>query len=238
MEYRQMEQRLKMDVPTLERPQIRDLFQESELFVRSFSGMSSFGLLSPLDLFRILTLISELTSHAVMLWTLTSRGTHGWLLLFSVFSTVFPLLLSPWTRNRDTGEETHDVKEARATAKQNRMRNLAHSDVHRPEIVLFGLGPWILQSWAKARRITLGLEQDRLGGDDSLYGSLFSQLNLTGVIDALQNVSRSDNADTRAALTYDYRFRSLLHYNRHTTLLARSRCIVVPCSHSSSLEDS
>ena len=90
MEYRQMEQRLKMDVPTLERPQIRDLFQESELFVRSFSGMSSFGLLSPLDLFRILTLISELTSHAVMLWTLTSRGTHGWLLLFSVFSTVFP----------------------------------------------------------------------------------------------------------------------------------------------------
>lgn len=191
MEYRQMEQRLKMDVPTLENPHIRDLFQESELFVRSFSGMPGFGLLSPLDLFRVLTLVSELASHAVMLWSLTSRGTHVWLLLFSVISTVLPLLMSPWTRNRDLGEDTHDVKEARATAKQNRMRSMAYSDVHRPEIVLFGLGPWILQSWAKARRVTLGLEQGRLGGDESLYSSLLSQLNPTGVIDALQNVGRS-----------------------------------------------
>ncbi|KAI0092628.1 P-loop containing nucleoside triphosphate hydrolase protein [Irpex rosettiformis] len=188
MEYRQMEQRLRMDVPTLENPHIRDLFQESELFVRSFSGMSSFGLLSPLDLFRVLALISELASHAVMLWSLTSSGTHVWLLLFSVISTIFPLLLSPWTRNRDLGEDTHDVKEAHATAKQNRMRGLAHSDIHRPEIVLFGLGPWILQSWAKARRLTLGLEQNRLGEDEWPYGSLFSQLNLTGAIDALQNI--------------------------------------------------
>ncbi|KAI0747433.1 P-loop containing nucleoside triphosphate hydrolase protein [Irpex lacteus] len=178
MEYRQMEQRLRMDVPTLENPHIRDLFQESELFVRSFSGMPGFGLLSPLDLFRVLTLVSELASHAVMLWSLTSRGTHVWLLLFSVISTVLPLLMSPWTRNRDLGEDTHDVKEARATA----------NDVHRPEIVLFGLGPWILQSWAKARRVTLGLEQGRLGGDESLYSSLLSQLNPTGVIDALQNI--------------------------------------------------
>ncbi|KAI0693588.1 P-loop containing nucleoside triphosphate hydrolase protein [Cytidiella melzeri] len=188
MEYRQMEQRLKMDVPTLEDPHIRDVFQESDLFVRSFSGVSGFGLLSPLDLLRILTLISELMSHAVMLWSLTSKGTHVWMLLFSVISTILPLLLSPCTRNDGCDEATRDAKEARATAKQNRMHSMAYSDVHRPEIVLFGLGPWILQTWAKARRLTLGLEQSQLVGDETLSGALLSQLNLTGIVTALQNI--------------------------------------------------
>jgi hypothetical protein len=189
MEYRQMEQRLKMDMPTLENPHIRDLFQESELFVRSFSGTAGFGLLSPLDLFRILTLVSELVSHAIMLWSLTSRGTHVWLLGFSILSTILPFLISSCTRDDFSAEERQDAKEARATAKQNRMRGMAYSDVHRPEIVLFGLGPWILQSWAKARRITLGLEQSQLDREEGLIGSFLSQFNFTGIVTALQNVS-------------------------------------------------
>ena len=50
MEYRQMEQRVRMDAPTLADPHIRDLFHESDLFVRSFNGTANFGLFSPLDL--------------------------------------------------------------------------------------------------------------------------------------------------------------------------------------------
>lgn len=184
-----MEQRLKMDVPTLENPRIRDLFRESDLFVRSFSGTSGFGLLSPLDLLRILTLLSELVSHAVMLWSLTLRGTHLWLLLFSVVSAVLPLVVSSWSRSDPFAGDYQDAKEARANAKQDRMRSMAYSEVYRPEVVLFGLGPWILQSWAKARRVTLGLETYNVDEDSGFVSALFSQINFTGVVSALQNVS-------------------------------------------------
>ncbi|KAI0347328.1 P-loop containing nucleoside triphosphate hydrolase protein [Trametopsis cervina] len=191
MEYQQMEQRLKMDIPTLEDPGVRDLLQESELFVRSFSGLSGFGLLSPLDFFRILTLLAELISHAVMLWSLTARGTHLWLLLFSVLSTILPLISSSWARTDSTTEDRRDAREARATARQNRMHGMAYSEVHRPEIVLFGLGPWVLQSWAKARRITLGLEHCQgFAAENGLVGlfELLAQLDLAGIVTALQNI--------------------------------------------------
>ena len=92
-----------MDVPTLSDPVIRDLFQESELFVRSFSGTSSFGLLSPFDFLRILTLLSELVSHVLVLWTLTVGGTHVGILVFSVASSLLPVLMTYWRR----GEAYH-----------------------------------------------------------------------------------------------------------------------------------
>ena len=40
IEYRQMEQRVRLDVPTLADPAIRDLLHESDLFVRSFNILS------------------------------------------------------------------------------------------------------------------------------------------------------------------------------------------------------
>ena len=189
MEYRQMEQRLRMDVPTLADPQIRDLFQESDLFVRSFSGVSSFGLLSPLDFLRILTLISELVSHAWMIWSLTFGSTHLWLLLFSVLSSILPLILSYWNPNSNYFEEHHDATEARAVAKQNRMHAMAYSDVDRPEIVLFGLGPWILQTWAKARKVTLGIDNQLNSPKYAFASSLRSQINVSNILATLQNVS-------------------------------------------------
>ena len=45
MERRQLEQRLRLDLPTLADPEVRDLLQESDLFVRSFTGLGfGFGL--------------------------------------------------------------------------------------------------------------------------------------------------------------------------------------------------
>ena len=191
-----MEQRLRMDVPTMTDPQIRDLFQESDLFVRSFGGVSSFGLLSPLDFIRILTLISELISHAWLLWSLTFCSTHLWLLLFSVLSSILPLIISCWSPNSTYFEEHHDVVEARAAAKQNRMHAMAYNEADRPEIVLFGLGPWILHTWAKARKVTLGIDKHHLSINEKISLSLRSQLNVTNILAILQNV--------RSVVKYDY----------------------------------
>ena len=195
MEYRQMEQRVRMDVPALADPIVRDLFHESDLFVRSCSGVSSFGLLSPFDFLRVLSLLSELVSHALILCTLSrSSGSHRWLLAFSIASAVLPLLM-PWLgHGRAYYDDLQCHQEARTAAKQERMRALAHSDPCRPEIMLFGLGPWILQSWANARRRMLGLEHQHA---QSLHEQLklqpsvlFSGVDFAGIFAALQNVSQ------------------------------------------------
>ena len=188
LEHRQMEQRLRMDVPTLNDPHVRDLFQESELFVRSFSGVANFGLFSPLDFLRILTLVSEAVSHVLVLWSLTSNRTHLSLLAFSIISYILPLLIS-WRQNTEYADDCQDVKTARATAKQNKMHGLARSDAHRPEVILFGLGPWILDTWAAARRTTLGLDQRPSLLDRNPLADLMSNINTTGLLVALHNVS-------------------------------------------------
>lgn len=183
-----MEQRVRMDVPTLADPHIRDLFHESDLFVRSFSGVANFGLFSPLDILRILTLLSETFSHLLVLWSLAASSAHLSLLAFSVLSYLLPLALSCWRQTVDDADDYQDAQAARATAKQNKMRNMAHSDAHRPEVVLFGLGPWILDTWAKARKATLGLEQARSAADGHPLGAILANMNTTGLLVALQNV--------------------------------------------------
>ena len=69
-----MEQRLRLDIPTLSDPLVRDLLQESDMFVRSFNGFSAFGLFSPFDFLRLLTLMSELMTHLFVLSSLTFYG--------------------------------------------------------------------------------------------------------------------------------------------------------------------
>lgn len=188
MEYKQMEQRVRMDVPTLSDPAVRDLFHESDLFVRSCSGVSSFGLLSPFDFIRVLSLLSELVSHALVLCTLSRSGSHRYLLAWSIITSVLPLLM-PWMgHSRMYFDEIHGHCEARTAAKQERMRALAHSDPYRPEVMLFGLGPWILQSWANARRRMLGLEHAQSLNDLKLPSILFTGVNVAGILTALQNV--------------------------------------------------
>lgn len=187
MEYKQMEQRVRMDVPALSDPVVRDLFHESDLFVRSCSGVSSFGLLSPFDFIRVLSLISELGSHAIVLWAFSRSGSNRLLLAFSVLSAVLPLL-TPWLgNNRAYFDDLTTRQEARTAAKQERMRALAQSDAYRPEIMLFGLGPWILKSWASARRRILGLENAQSMSDLKTPAVLFSSVNVAGIFAALQN---------------------------------------------------
>ena len=179
-----MEKRLRLDVPSLSDPVTRDLFQESDLFVRSFSGMTSLGLLSPFDFVSILTLTSEIISHLYVIYTLTNDPAHLWVLLFSVASAFLPFIL-PWLHpGHSHPDSLYSPQEAQAAEKQEKMRHLAHNDSHRPELLLFGLGPWILDSWAQARKSLLGLEKPNIFRETAFLG----QVSLNEIMVAVQHV--------------------------------------------------
>lgn len=182
-----MEQRLRLDIPTLADPVVRDLLQESDLFVRSFNGMGGFGLLSPFDFIHILSLISELFAHIWVLLSLTGGSEHLGALLVSLFSALLPLFLKWCGFSQVLSETRSSRQEARTAERQEKLRNLAYSDFHRPEIILFGLGPWILQSWATARKAMLGAEHS-LPLSDSGIPQFLSQINISDLLFALQNV--------------------------------------------------
>ncbi|KAF5387897.1 hypothetical protein D9615_000106 [Tricholomella constricta] len=183
VEREQLRHRVRLDVPTLADPVVRDLLQESDLFVRSLNG-GGFGLLSPFDFVHILSLAIEIISHLFLVISLTRGATHVGVLLLSIISAMLPLLL-PWCNfSQSQTEPTPSVREARAVERHERMRSLAYSEVHRPEIALFGLGEWILETWSSARKIVLSLEQPHLLRDSSLL----SQLHLSDLLFALQNI--------------------------------------------------
>jgi hypothetical protein len=185
-----MEQRVRLDLPTLEDPIIRDLLQESDLFARSFSGMGGFGLLSPFDFINILALFSELASHVLILFSVTGT-THFGALFLSILSAMLPLFMR-WSGFSNTHLETlYSPREARTAERQEKLRNLAYSDVHRPEIILFGLGPWILRSWAIARKATLGSELTPSPIASGLSMTILSRVNFADLLFALQNVRLS-----------------------------------------------
>jgi hypothetical protein len=188
VEYQQMEQRVRLDIPTLSDPTVRDLLAESDLFVSSFQGAGGFGLLSPFDLIRVFSLISELASHVFVLSTISYGPLSIFALLISFLSAAYPLVQSsllPQSYRFDTPIYTEE--EIRLTEKQEQMRQLSLSDTHRPEVMLFGLGPWILETWASARQAVLGLHSSQ----QSLQSpsSIFSHMNVVEIIAALQNVS-------------------------------------------------
>ncbi|KAN0140055.1 P-loop containing nucleoside triphosphate hydrolase protein [Lactarius tabidus] len=187
VEYKQMEQRVRLDIPTLSDPTIRDLLAESDLFVSSFQGAGGFGLLSPFDLIRIFSLLSELASHIFVLSTISYGPLSILAFVISFLSAAYPLVQStllPRTYSFDTPVYSED--EIRLTEKQEQMRQLSLSDTHRPEVMLFGLGPWILQTWATARQAVLGLHSSQQSPHSP--SSLFSHFNLAEIIAALQNL--------------------------------------------------
>ena len=179
-----MEKRLQLDVPSLSDPVTRDLFQESDLFVRSFSGMTSLGLLSPFDFVSMLTLTSEIISHLYVIYTLTNDFTHIWVLLFSLLSALLPFVLPWFHTGRSHPDSLCTPQEAQASEKQEKMRHLAHNDSHRPELLLFGFGPWILDSWAQARKSLLGLEKPNIFRETAFFG----QVSLSEIVVAVQHV--------------------------------------------------
>lgn len=199
IEYKQLETRVSLDVTMMSDSVIRDLLAESDMFVSSFQGVGGgFGLLSPFDFIRVFTLLSEILSNLYVLYSLTSSHAHSdseslslFTLAFSILSCAYPYIQSylfPYRHRFDIpsfGEE-----EARNAEVQERMRHLSTSESHRPEVMLFGLGPWILDTWANARRASLGLRshpQARTG--PRVLSNLLSHINGAEVITSLQNVS-------------------------------------------------
>ncbi|KAJ7667692.1 P-loop containing nucleoside triphosphate hydrolase protein [Mycena polygramma] len=226
VEYVQMEQRIRLDIPTLADPVVRDLLQESDLFARSFSG-SGFGLLSPLDFIHIISLVTELVSHVLLILSLTGGATHYGVLLLSIFSATLPLFVTWFGCPQPHSETLYTPREARAADRQEKMRNLAYNDAHRPEIELYGLGPWILKTWASARKVVLDSENENLR--DS---SLVSKLNFSDVLFALQNCSmyiplvlllQTSSASLGSLTLYRSSIQSVILTSRN--LLATSRMV-------------
>ncbi|EIM85550.1 P-loop containing nucleoside triphosphate hydrolase protein [Stereum hirsutum FP-91666 SS1] len=198
IEYKQLETRVSLDVTMMSDSVIRDLLAESDMFVSSFQGVGGgFGLLSPFDFIRVFTLLSEILSNLYVLYSLTSSHAHSdseslslFTLAFSILSCAYPYIQSylfPYRHRFDIpsfGEE-----EARNAEVQERMRHLSTSESHRPEVMLFGLGPWILDTWANARRASLGLRshpQARTG--PRVLSNLLLHINGAEVITSLQNI--------------------------------------------------
>ncbi|TFY51817.1 hypothetical protein EVG20_g10825, partial [Dentipellis fragilis] len=188
VEYQQMEQRVRLDVPTMSDPIIRDLVTESDVFVSSFQGMGGFSLLSPFDFVRIFTLLSELISHIFVLSSLTYGPLSVITLIFSVISSAYPFIHSyflPYRFNYDPSG--YGEQEMRHAEKQEQMRQLSVSESHRPEVMLFGLGPWILDSWASSRKFTLGLQSQPGPPKFGLF-QLLSHINVAELITTAQNI--------------------------------------------------
>ena len=160
------------------------------MFVRSFNGFSAFGLFSPFDFMRLLTLVSELVTHLWLLSSLTFGGTPLSVIVISLVLSALPSMLSWLSNESPIWDCTNNQKEARLTAKQEAMRRLAHSDAHRPEVMLFDLGPWILKAWSRSRRALLSLERQQKGCDTKLSSRLLSRVYLSDMFTAFQNVGR------------------------------------------------
>ncbi|TFK73008.1 P-loop containing nucleoside triphosphate hydrolase protein [Pluteus cervinus] len=183
IEHKQLEHRVRLDVPTLSDPIVRDLLQESDLFARSFYG-GGFGLLSPLDFVHIISLITEIISHIFLIYSLTNGAIHLCILTLSILSATLPLLISRLGISFEHPEPVCPTQEARAAERQERMRHLAYSDVHRPEVALFGLERWILKSWADARQMASSSGLSSSWRDSSVM----SRINFSEFMFALQNI--------------------------------------------------
>ncbi|KAJ7755622.1 P-loop containing nucleoside triphosphate hydrolase protein [Mycena maculata] len=223
VEYAQMEQHVRLDIPTLSDPVVRDLLHESDLFARSFSG-NGFGLQSPLDFIHILSLITEIFSHLLLISSLTGGATHYGVLLLSIFSATLPLFVSWFGCSHTHSETLYSPREARAADRQEKMRNLAYNEAHRPEIELFGLGEWILKTWASARKVVLDSEQSQHLRDSSL----FSKLNFSDFLFALQNIPlvlllQTSSASLGSLTLYRSSIQSVILASKN--LLATSRMV-------------
>ncbi|CAE6477561.1 unnamed protein product [Rhizoctonia solani] len=177
VEYLQIQLRLRLDIPTLADPDVAALLNESDMFVHSFSGAGGFGLLSPFDLIRTVSTLSELATQLYLVWSMSAGlldTSHILTLVFAFLpsmlswasSRVSQLLSCPWP---DYGE---DSEGAGHSERHERMRRLAHDKYHKPEILLFGLSDWILENWANARKSVLGLSASQ----ESTTASTFREM--------------------------------------------------------------
>jgi hypothetical protein len=125
----------------------------------------------------------------LLILSLTGGASHYGVLLLSIFSATLPLFVTWLGCSNVHSESLYSPREARAADRQEKMRNLAYNEGHRPEIELFGLGEWILKTWASARKVVLDSEQSHYLRESSMM----SRLNFSDFLFALQNVSQPLN---------------------------------------------
>ena len=113
---------------------------------------------------RIFTTISEILSQSFVLWSMSlssARAFHTsqhWAELLILGLAIFPTLFSffnscfAFPLSDRWSQSLQDSEDARLEERHERMRGLAYSDSFKPEVLLFGLRTWILQSWADAKR--------------------------------------------------------------------------------------
>jgi hypothetical protein len=160
-----MQVRLRLDMPALCDPEVRDVLAEADMFVRSFSGMGSFMLLSPIDMIRMFTTLAEILSQAFVLWSMSlssarafqssQHWTEFMILAMAAFPTIYGYFNSRFFSFSQQNRWSHSLEEAegsRLEERHERMRNLAYSERFKREVLLFGMGEWILESWAEAKR--------------------------------------------------------------------------------------
>ncbi|KAG9055122.1 hypothetical protein FS842_003093 [Serendipita sp. 407] len=163
VEYLQMSIRLKLDMPALLDPEVTDILAEADMFVRSFSAMGSFMLLSPLDMIRMFTTLAEIISQAFVLWSMSLSSARAfqtsqhWTEIMILAMATFPSILSFFNARLafSTDRWSHSLEESEESKleeKHERMKILACSERTKREVLLFGMGQWILESWAEAKR--------------------------------------------------------------------------------------
>lgn len=161
VEREQMCQRVRLDVPTLGDPQVRDMLHESDLFVRAFHG-GGFGALTPLDFIQVLCKLTEILSHLFLIASMTTTFTHFVILLCSFCSLILPIVLSSFPcSSLDESDGYPNIQETHAAERREQMRNLAYSELHHPEVLLFGMGDWIIKSWSSSWKVVFDSEQSQ-----------------------------------------------------------------------------
>ena len=218
-----MEQRVRLDLPALADPDVCNLLQESELFARSFHGGSGFGLLSPFGVVRIISLCLEAFSQICVLIILTRQMPQYQVILLSVLATLIPLVIPYLRFSQRHTDPLYTPKEARAAERQQKMRALVYNDSYRQEILLFGLGPWILRTWAAARRVTHSNEQVVFSRESLL------NVNISDHLSTLQNVGLVMNS-LHIDIHRITRFHWCLCFSHQQRHLVQSRYTVAQCT--------
>ena len=195
-----MKIRLKLDMPALADPEITDILSEADMFVRSFSGGNCM-LLSPLDMIRIFTTLAEIFSQLFVLWSMslssarafqsTQHWTEVMILAMATFPTLFGFLNSRLSYSTDRW--SHSLEEAEGSKleqTQERMRNLAYSERFKREVLLFGMGEWILNSWADAKS-ALAIRPTSVMDSTSTAAQTFAHSTSLEFFSLVQTVSRA-----------------------------------------------
>ena len=157
---------------------------------------------------RIFTTISEILSQAFVLWSMSlssARAFHTsqhWAELLILGLAIFPTLFSffnscfAFPLSDRWSQSLQESEDARLEERHERMRGLAYSESFKPEVLLFGLRTWILQSWADAKK-SLMIRPVSLGESTGTAARTFAR---TSVIEFFSLIQTARNSTCSSVL--------------------------------------